>query len=531
MPLSSPRVHPSRRWLLPAALAAVVLLLLLVSGPLAGAGGRRVIPAEGGTLVERGRSTVERVNPLLAVTPAEHDLAALVFAGLTRTGPAGEPVPDLAEEWAASPDGRVFVFRLRRDLSWHDGAPLTADDALFTIGLIQAGAAADPRLVEVWRLASLTKLDERTIQVTLPAPFAPLPAYATFGLLPVHLLRDLAPTVLGTAPFNRRPVGAGPFRLVDLTPERARLVRFDRYHLGAPYLDGVELRFDGAGENADAGVLEGSAGADGRVAYPLVAGQYAAVLLNNDSPLFAADTVRRALAAAVDRPALVRALLGGAGVATDVPFGPGSWAHDGLPPPRQDLETARALLAAAGWTAGTDGILRRGPRELRFTLLAVDEPAWLALAHALADAWGQIGVRVVVAPASEAVLRREFLDRRQYEAALVGWDPGPDPDPFSAWHSSLRGIPGANPANFADERSDQLLLEGRVNADLAARLDAYTQFQARFRELAPSIVLFSKVVRYAVRANVHLSLPSAVPDPSARFSDVRRWYTATRAGR
>src|SRR5688572_669876 len=117
MPRSSLFSHPSRRWLIPAALVAVAVLLF-ASVTLAGERRERVLPAEGGTLVERSTGSVERVNPLLATTPAERDLAALVFAGLTRTGPAGEPSPDLAEEWIASPDGRVFGFRLRRDMSW-----------------------------------------------------------------------------------------------------------------------------------------------------------------------------------------------------------------------------------------------------------------------------------------------------------------------------------------------------------------------------------------------------------------------------
>jgi peptide/nickel transport system substrate-binding protein len=112
----------------------------------------------------------------------------------------------------------------------------------------------------------------------------------------------------------------------------------------------------------------------------------------------------------------------------------------------------------------------------------------------------------------------------------VGWDPGPDPDPFTAWHSSLRGLAGGNPANFADERADTLLLEGRVLADEEERRARYAQFQTRFRELAPSIVLFAEVDRYAVPAPFRLSLPSAAPDPAARFTDVRRWYTRTRKG-
>jgi peptide/nickel transport system substrate-binding protein len=506
-----------------------VALLLVVLLSTRGDDGR-LMPAEGGTLVEAAAGPVERVNPLLAATPAERDLAALVFSGLTRPGPSGEALPDVAESWEVSADGRSFTFTLRRDLSWHDGAPLRVEDAIFTIKLIQSGAAADPRLIDVWRPATVGRLDERRLKVDLPAPFAPLPAYAGFGLLPEHLLRDVAPADLASVSFNRRPVGSGPFRLLSLDSNGAHLARYDRYHLGAPYLDGLEFRFGVGAPEADAAVLGGSSAAGDRVTYPLTEQAYAAVMLNNDAPLFATDTVRRALSLAVDRRALVSRTLGGRGAPTDVPFAPGSWAHDGQEPSPLNLDLARQLLESAGWTPGPDGVLQRGNRELRFTLVTADEPVWTGIAGVLAETWAQIGARVTVAPTGQQALLDDFLTPRRYEAALIGWDPGLDPDPFTGWHSSLRGQPDGNPANFADEQSDALLVEGRVLGSEEQRRDRYVAFQARFRELAPSIVLFTEIVRYAVREQYRLSLPASGPDASARFTDVRRWFVNTRNG-
>lgn len=510
---------------------AVLLFVALVAVVVISTGrdGGRIMPAEGGTLVETSAGPVERVNPLLASTPAERDLAALVFAGLTRSGPGGEALPDVAESWEVSDDGRTFTFTLRRDLSWQDGAPLRVEDAIFTIKLIQAGAVTDQRLLDVWRPATVSRVDGRRLRVTLPAPFAPLPAYAGFGLLPEHLLRDVAPADLPSSSFNQRPIGNGPFRLLSLDEEGARLARYDRYHLGAPYLDGLEFRFGGA-QDADATVLGMDRSAGDRVTYPVTEQAYAAVMLNNDAPLFATDTVRRALSLAVDRRALVSQTLGGRGAPTDVPFAPGSWAHDGQEPPSPDLDVARQLLASAGWAPGPDGVLQRGTTQLRFTLVTADEPAWTGIAGVLAETWAQIGARVTVAPTQQQALLDDFLNPRRYEAALIGWDPGLDPDPFTGWHSSLRGQPGGNPANFADEQIDQLLVEGRVLGSEEQRRERYVAFQSRFRELAPSVILFTEIVRYAVRAEFRLSLPASGPDASARFTDVRRWFVNTRSG-
>jgi peptide/nickel transport system substrate-binding protein len=371
-------------------------------------------------------------------------------------------------------------------------------------------------------------VDERRIKVDLPAPFAPLPAYAGFGLLPEHLLRDVAPADLATVTFNQRPVGAGPFRLQSLDDQRAHLVRYDRYHLGAPYLDGLAVEFGAGDEGADAAVLDPATSTGDRVTYPLSEQAYVAVMLNNDAPLFATDTVRRALSIAVDRRALVAKTLGGRGAPTDVPFAPGSWAHDGQEPPAPDLDLARQLLESAGWTPGPDGVLQRGNTQLRFTLVTADEPVWTGIAGVLADTWSQIGARVTVAPAQQQTLLDDFLNPRRYEAALIGWDPGLDPDPFTGWHSSLRGQPGGNPANFADEQTDSLLVEGRVLGSDEQRREPYLTFQTRFRELAPSVILFTEMIRYAVREEYRLSLPASAPDASARFTDVRRWFLNTR---
>jgi peptide/nickel transport system substrate-binding protein len=266
------------------------------------------------------------------------------------------------------------------------------------------------------------------------------------------------------------------------------------------------------------------------VVYPVTERAYAVVMLNDDSPLFATDTVRRALSIAVDRRALVSRTLGGRGAPTDVPFAPGSWAHDGIEPPPPDIDLATSLLAAAGWEPGPDGVLRRANRELRFTLVTADDPAWTGIARVLADTWQQIGARVTVAPTTQSTLLEEFLNPRQYEAALIGWDPGLDPDPFTAWHSSLRGVPGGNPANFADEQTDMLLVAGRVLGREDERSVQYAAFQARFRELAPSIVLFTEIIRYAVRDAFQLSLPASAAGPEGRYSDVRRWFVNTRRG-
>jgi peptide/nickel transport system substrate-binding protein len=518
--------------------AAGVLLLALV--PRAG-GARARVAAEGGTLREAVAGPAVRVNPLDGrATPAERDLAVLMFAGLTRPGPDGAPLPALAESWEVEADARVFTFRLRRGLTWHDGHPLTAEDVLFTVGAIAAlGERADPRLADVWTGAAVSRLGDLAVRVELPEPFAPLPAYASFGLLPAHRLAAGGP-LTGDEEFFRAPVGAGPFRLVSLTAEGATLRRFAGYALGPPWLEAVELRFvasaaeverslaagtvDAAagGARADAGTADATGGL---VAHVAARSAYAMVLLNHGVAPFGDARVRRALSLAVDRDALAARA---GGVAADTPFAPGWWAWDGRAPPAADAAAARRLLEEAGWSRGGDGVARREGRELAFTLLVAAEGGRETLARALAEAWGALGVRVTVAPVAAAALLRDFLAPRAYQAALVPWDPGMDPDPFSAWHASLRGHGEGNLGDTADPELDRLAEAARAARTVDERRALYARFSARFRETAPGIVLFAEGLEYRTRSPLAGLDVRALAEPSARFAGVYRWYARTR---
>ena len=167
------------------------------------------------------------LNPILApFTLARQDVLPLVFSGLVRADPAGNLAPDLAEAWDVSRDGRVYTFQLRERLTWHDGEPLDAHDVAFTIGLIQApDHQGSQELADLWRGVSVEVPDARTVRFSLPEPLASFPEHLTLGLLPRHLLGGIPPSELPLHPFNRQPVGSGPYRVTAVDPERVVLER------------------------------------------------------------------------------------------------------------------------------------------------------------------------------------------------------------------------------------------------------------------------------------------------------------------
>jgi peptide/nickel transport system substrate-binding protein len=210
----------------------------------------------------------------------------------------------------------------------------------------------------------------------------------------------------------------------------------------------------------------------------------------------------------------------------DVPFSPGWWAA--APPAPPVSETPESLLAAAGWTRGADGTLARDGRPLALELLTAAGGAREQSARALAAAWNALGARVTVTPAPADALLSPRLVPRDYQAALITWDPGPDPDPFSAWHSSLRGRPDGNLSDTADPDLDRFAEQGRAAPRIPARAEAYRAFAERFRAIEPGIVVAADTWTYILRPSVRGVDLHAMPDAAARFANVQQWHVRTR---
>ncbi|MDA0256361.1 MAG: ABC transporter substrate-binding protein, partial [Chloroflexi bacterium] len=186
-----------------------------------------------------------RPSPLFARGhPPDEDLAALLFSGLVRIAGDGTPLPDLAEEWEVTPDARTYSFRLRNDLYWHDGRRVTSTDVAFTVTRIQQPGFQGPSTLALrWAGVEVQTPDPRTVIFRLPEARADFLAQTALGVVPAHLLEGLGIRELLETPFHRAPVGSGPYRLVELSAQRALLERNPSYHLGAPAIDEVELRF------------------------------------------------------------------------------------------------------------------------------------------------------------------------------------------------------------------------------------------------------------------------------------------------
>jgi peptide/nickel transport system substrate-binding protein len=508
------------RWqILIAAVSSVLVLGLMAYLAVTTAAVPR--PLSGGAYVEGLVGAPQQLNPLVS-DPARDsvaaDIRALLFDGLMKIGPDGLPEPALAESWEVDDAGEVYTFTLRNDVFWHDGAPLTVDDALFTLRAIQnRGFAGDPNISAIWRDILIDKVGERSIRCKLAAPFAPFLSLATFPILPAHLLGDLRPDQWAGAAYSLKPIGTGPYQLNEINGERALLDANPRYFGGRPFVESIELRFFANPQAMRSALNRGEIQGLGflgtsdlsqinlprgftRHALPLDSAVQLAFNLRS-GPLTDAG-LRRALAEGLDKSELIRRTLDGQVSPLDTPILPGWWAASPkviwYPP---DQQQAADVLTSLGYTPGSDGVRVRDGKPLTLPLITSGEADRVATANEIARQWGQLGVRVQVETLDADTLRQR-LAAHDFTLALYGLQRlGADPDVYEQWHSS-QAERGNNYAGLQDEQIDELLFNARRDLDIAARASSYEAFQRRWVELAPSIMLYQPLFVYVATGDL-----------------------------
>jgi peptide/nickel transport system substrate-binding protein len=493
--------------------------------------------------VEAIAGAPSRVNPLYAyLNDTDRDISSLVFSGLTRLGKDGEVLPDLAETWDI--DDNAVSFNLREGVTWHTGVPFTSADVLFTFGLLADPAfQGDPDQGPLWRQISCNAPNDLTVTCRLPQPFAPFLSFATIGIVPKHILEGVSAEDLYENPFNLAPIGTGPFRLVQIDDQRAVLRAFEDYHLEVPSLPVIQMKFYPDTSTAAAGIIRGDADGlmlDSRASqldfaalteedrlrdYTANRSAYTALYLNNrEAPLNEIE-VRQAIALTVDLDEINSDILGGRVVRADTPIVPGTWAFNpDVSSPGRDTGEARDLLDKAGWELADDSEVRaRNDTELRISIMTDQDPIRGAVAEAITVQLTQIGIAATVVRETSTALIGDFLLPRQYQAAIFSWDPGGDPDPYPAWHSSQITATGRNIAAYSSNDADKVMEDARRTIDLDERQRLYFLFQDQFLEDTPSVVLFYPIFTYFVSEDISGVELGTLFTSASRFSNVHEW--------
>ena len=510
-----------------------------------------IVPDRGGTYVEGLVGVPQYINPILSqFNQVDRDLVALVFNGLSKTNDEGQIVDDLAKDHEISEDGLTYTFHLRSNVRWHDGEPLKPDDVVFTIQAIQdPDFQGVPYLAELWKDVKVEKIDDWTVQFTLPEPFTPFIDYTTIGILPKHLLEDVPAAQLTKHSFNLHPIGTGPFAVKEMTAESALLQVSSQPWRSTPYLAQIKFKFYPSYEAAfhayDRGLIEGIPGIrpqdidwtqprESLQLFTTMISGYSVIYVNQHNPgasFLQNKNIRQALLYGLDRQKLINDILHGQGIVAHSPILPNSWAYD----PRvktypYDPQQAKQLLEEEGWVdTNGDGIRDKEGQTLQFALLGSNDPQRQQILEEISRQWAEIGVKAQPQTAGVSGLVRDFLRPRHFDTILTEWtELPPDPDPYPMWHSTQVNEDGQNYSDFVDREADEYMEEARRTTDTTRRGALYESFQEVFAEEVPALLLSYPTYNYAVDRLVHGVQLGPLQSPSDRFRTVDRWYVATR---
>ena len=427
------------------------------------------------------------------------------------SGPAGDALrPALAEILPALEHNPVLVFHLRRGVEFHDGHELDAGDVKFTYDAFMDPRNLSPRTSDFEPVKAVEVVDARTVRVVYKRLFSPaVYVWSYYGILPEHLLRrevleremdrrGVAGEArerfgLREAEFSRAPVGSGPFRFVAWkSDDLIRLARFDDYWEGPAEYRDYTLRII---PDLLTQELEFRTGA--LDLYPVLPHQaaryredpsyrafsstqfgYSYIGYNARHELFADPELRRALGMAIDVGQIIRFVLYGEGEPVSGPYAVNTeWYDRSVAPLPYDPEGALALLEGKGWKRGADGILEKDGRRFEFALITNNgNPQRKAIATIAQDAWRKIGVDCKVQLFEWAVFLKDFINTGKFDAVVLGWSTGTDPDQFQVWHSSQTGPQQLNFTGYVNREADRLIEEIRLEYD-----------PARQRELAHAL--------------------------------------------
>ncbi|MDQ6884094.1 MAG: ABC transporter substrate-binding protein [Candidatus Dormibacteraeota bacterium] len=499
----------------------------------------------GGTYTEGIVGQLGPLNPLFGGAAAgSNDLDALLFEPLVRVLPKGSVQGMLASRWDISPDQRSYVFTLRSNARWSDGSPVAADDVVFTVRTVQDPQFPGVLLNQSWKDIIATPIDSQHVRFALPGHNAGfLASLELLDIVPSHLLAGKSMAELASASPNINPVGTGPFRMTAQLPDRIVLER-NPFAWRKPWLDTLTVRsfpsqqsaldaldrsqIDGVSNLSPAGVARQAA--KKQVAVLTAATyQYAELLLNlkGDEPYFQDKQVRRAIAMAIDRQAIIRDVLGGQATVADGPI-PRSitWAYDAnAKPPTYDPAGAARLLDTAGWTLASGRRTKTGTELTIQLAVSQDVPPYQKVGEVLSRQLAAVGIAVSVQPVTTTALIHDYLNPRTFDMALTAFDNGPDPDVYTFWHSSQTHAGGFNFSSMKKNVFiDQDLEDGRATLNLATRAKAYADFQELFAQEVPAIFLYSPRYAMAINHRVHgVHLDPAI-EPMERFAYVNDWY-------
>ncbi|KAF0156157.1 MAG: peptide/nickel transport system substrate-binding protein [Syntrophaceae bacterium] len=466
-------------------------------------------PAFGDILVRGDIGDASNLIPLLASDSASHAVAGMVFNGLVKYDKNMNVVGDLAESWDITHNGLVITFHLRKGVKWHDAKPFTSADVLYTYQVTTDPKTPTAYAGDFLKIKKAEALDDYTFRVTYDRPFAPALISWAFAILPKHLL---AGKDITKSPLTRHPIGTGPYKFKEwVAGQKIVLVANDDYFEGRPYIDGritriipdtatmfLELRAQNIGMMGLTPLqytrqTENNLFKENFNKYRYLSFAYTYLGYNLKNPLFTDQRVRQAISYAINKDEIVSGVLLGLGKPATGPYKHGTWAHnDKVKTYNYDPAKARELLKQAGLTdTNNDGVLEKDGKPFEFEILTNQgNETRQKCAEIIQRQLKEVGIIVKIRIVEWSAFVTNFINKRRFDAVILGWTIPLDPDAYDVWHSSKTAAEELNFVSYKNPEADLVLEKGRSTFNQDERKKYYDRFQEILAEDQPYTFLY-----------------------------------------
>lgn len=501
-----------------------------------------VTPSTGGTMISAMTGEPSGLIYMVAGESASAAIASNIFNSLLRYDAKLDLTGELAESWQVSEDNKTITFKLKPNLTWADGKPLTSADILFTWQLVTDEKTRSPYASDFQLVKKAEAPDALTFQISYDQAYAPaLDSWAGLQILPKHLLEGQD---IHTTAFARNPVGSNYYKLDKWTHgENIRLSRNPSSVLGPANIDKLVTRII---PDNSAQFLELMADNIDNMAldpikfsriiparpelqkklnlYKELGNSYTYMGFNLKHKPFDDVRVRQAINYAIDKQEIIDGVYLGLGINIASPYKPGTrWSNPDLQPYAYNPSKAIALLKEAGFTdSNGDGILERDGKPFAFEIVTNQNKEREKSAVLIQRRLKEVGIDVKIRAIEWASFISRFIKTGDFDVVVLGWGLGLDPDQFNIWHSSQQAPGQFNFIGYSNPTVDKLLEQGRTELDPDKRQKIYHAFAKVLLEDSPIIYLSAGYGLTAMHKRIQ-GIVNPIP-PAGVGYDSQKWY-------
>ena len=496
-------------------------------------------PEYGGRLILGTIGEPSNLISYLSSDAPSHEAAAYLSVAPLKYDKDLQVVPWAAESYRVEDGGKKLSFVLQKGIMWQDGVELTADDVEFTYQLMIAKTTPTPYAEDFLTVKEFRKTGRYGFEVYYDQPYARAQSTWMGAILPKHALEG--EDLLNTK-YTRNPVSSGTHILTNWSPgTRLEFQANQNYFEGRPYIDQIisrvipdistmflelkagKLDMMGLSPYQYTRQTSGDRWDEQYNKYQYLSFGYTYIGYNLKNPLFEDVRVRRAIAHAVDKKGIIHGVLMGLGQPTIGPYKPGTWPYNTeIEDYAFDPELARALLSEAGWNEkNSDGILVKDGRPFSFTLMTNQgNEQRIKIATIIQNQLEEVGIEVRIRTVEWAAFIEKFINPRNFDAIVMGWNITQDPDNYDVWHSSKYEGAGLNFGGYSNPEVDELLVKGRHMLDPEERKPVYWRIQELIHEDQPYLFLYAPLSLPIIRAEVM----GVEPAPAGITYNQERWW-------